>query len=36
LQNETLYQQLSEKGFTFVKEKYSWARNTEPIVKFFT
>jgi polysaccharide biosynthesis protein PslH len=35
LQNETLYHQLSEKGFTFVKEKYSWGKNTEPIVKFF-
>jgi polysaccharide biosynthesis protein PslH len=35
LLNETLYQQLSERGFTFVKEKYSWEKNTEPIVKFF-
>ncbi len=35
LENKTLEQQLSEKGFTFVKEKYSWEKNTEPIVNFF-
>jgi polysaccharide biosynthesis protein PslH len=35
LENQTLHQQLSEKGFTFVKTKYSWETHTEPIINFF-
>ncbi len=35
LENETLKQQISKMGYSFVKEKYSWEKNTEPIVNFF-
>jgi polysaccharide biosynthesis protein PslH len=35
LENETLKQQISEMGYNFVKEKYSWKKNTGVIIRFF-
>ncbi len=35
LDNKTIQKSFSEVGYNFVKEKYSWEKNTEAIVRFF-